>query len=120
MQDDGLASESMMFAGVMMLGRNGDEEAEEEETGRIDDEGEDMKDEQNGRDGGIFSWFIIDEEEDNEARVRREDGIGVKKVSDDEIAAKMETAGRGDNGALSLANGLHMRFLLYIAYFLLF
>jgi len=29
----------------MMLGRNGDEEVEEEETGRIDDEGEDMKDE---------------------------------------------------------------------------
>ena len=62
----------------MMLGRNGD--VLEEETGRIDDEEkEDMEDEQDDRDGGIFSWLIIDEEEDNEPRVRREeDGKGVK------------------------------------------
>ena len=59
-----------------MLGRNGDEV--EEETGRIDDEEEDMEDEQDGRDGGIFSWFIIDEEDNDAPRVRREDGKGVK------------------------------------------
>ena len=94
-----------------MLGRNGDEEAEEEETGRIDDEGEDMKDEQNGRDGGIFSWFIIDEEEDNEPRVRREDGIGVKKVTDDDAADTFETR-RGDNGVeRCLTDGLRLQLL---------
>ena len=43
MQDEGLANKSMMFAGGMILGRNGDEV--EEETGRIDDEEKDMEDE---------------------------------------------------------------------------
>ena len=44
MQDEGIASKSMMLVGVMMLGRN-DDEVVEVETGRLDDDEENKEDE---------------------------------------------------------------------------
>jgi hypothetical protein len=120
MQDEGLDNMLMMFVGVMMLGRNGDDK-EVEENSIFGDDGK----EEDDRDGGIFSWLIIDDEVDNdEPRVRKEDSKGVTALVttdvDIDVATTVDESLRGDNGVGSLDNSLRLDLFLYFAQFLLF
>jgi len=101
--DEGLDNKLIMFVGVMVLGRNGDDEKVEENSIFGDDGME-----EDDRDGGTFSWFTIDDEVDNdEPRVRIEGSKGVTALVttdvDIDVATTVETP-RGDNGVGILAN----------------
>jgi len=121
MQDEGLDNKLVMLVGVMMLGRNGDDEVEE--TSIFGDDG---MEEEDDRDGGIFSWFTIDDEVDNdEPRVRREGSKGVTALVtiidvDDVVVANTVETLRGDNGEGILANSVRLHLFLYVAQYLLF